>query len=44
MFCPIVCLDEAGEKIEQKGPQVGKDLADVVTAAAEDGEEGIAEV
>jgi hypothetical protein len=35
------CVDEAGEEGEQKGAQVGEDLADVVTAAAEDGVEGV---
>ena len=37
-------MDEAGEAGEasvQKGPEVGKDLADVVTAAAEHGAEGV---
>ena len=36
-------IDEAGEESEQKSRQMGEDLADVVTAAAEDGEERIAD-
>ncbi len=36
------CVNEAGEESEQKGPQVGEDLADVVPAAAEHGKDGIA--
>lgn len=32
-------VDEAGEESEQKGSEVGEDLADVVPAAAEDGVE-----
>ena len=38
-----VSLDETGEESGQESPKVGEDLADVVSAAAEDGEEGIAE-
>ena len=33
------CVDEAGKDGEQKSSQVGEDLTDVVTAAAEDGVE-----
>ena len=34
-------LNEGGEKGEQKSPEVGEDLADVVSAAAEHGVEGV---
>ena len=37
------CVDEAGEESEQKSSQMGEDLADVVSAAAEDGDDGVAE-
>ena len=37
------CVDEASEDGGQESPEVGEDLADVVTAAAEHSEEGAAE-
>ena len=36
-------LEQAGEEGRQKRPEVGEGLADVVPAAAEDGEDGVAE-
>jgi hypothetical protein len=42
-LCRGVSLEQAGEESGQESPEVGEDLADVVPASAEDGEDGIAE-
>ena len=42
-LCRSESLEETGEESGQESPEVGEGLADVVPAAAEDGEDGVAE-
>ena len=42
-LCRSENLEQAGKESGQERPEVGEGLADVVSAAAEDGEEGVAE-
>ena len=42
-LCRSENLEQAGEESGQESPEVGEEFADVVAAAAEDGEEGVTE-